>query len=429
MDDPVVVQNLSKKFSRRDDPQRAWTLLDVFLQLVRGRRTSPAPWALREVSFRIARGRMAGVVGHNGAGKSTLLRLLGGIGRPSEGSVQVRGRVGALLDLGAGFRGELTGRENAVVAGVINGLTRREVMQRFEAIVDFAGLEPFIDKPLRTYSTGMRMRLAFAVAVHSEPDILLIDEVLAVGDLAFQQKCLDRIAQFKKSGCTIILVSHDMTLVRQLCDEALWLREGHLVKHDIPPLVIDQYIDEIRTETRRRTPAEGPILRTSMDTELRVNKNRFGSLELEIIDVRLLGRSGSPATQVDSGDPLRVEIQYHAPKPLRAPIFTVSITRDDGLTCYDTNTSAAALAIPTIQGLGTIALQLERIDLNEGVYYVDVGVYEGSWSYAYDYHSHAYPLVIRSPAGTQKGVLRPPHRWEMEVEQPIQGSLPELTST
>lgn len=429
MDDLVVVENLSKKFSRRDDPERAWTLLDVFLQLVHGRRTSPAPWALREVSFRIARGRMAGVVGHNGAGKSTLLRLLGGIGLPSEGRIKVQGRVGALLDLGAGFRGELTGRENAVVGGVINGLTRREVMQRFDAIVDFAGLGPFIEKPLRTYSTGMRMRLAFAVAVHSEPDILLIDEVLAVGDLAFQQKCLDRIAQFKKAGCTIILVSHDMTLVRQLCDEALWLREGHLVRHDAPRLVIDDYIDEIRTETRRRTPAEGPILRTAMDTELRVNENRLGSMELEITMVRLLQHNRSPATQVDSGDPLRVDIEYRAPKPLQSPIFTVSITREDGLICFDTNTSAAAMTIPTIQGAGKIILHMERIDLNEGVYYVDVGAYERSWSYAYDYHSQAYPLVIRSSTGTTKGVLRPPHRWEMEIARPIQGNLPERTPT
>jgi lipopolysaccharide transport system ATP-binding protein len=183
-------------------------------------------------------------VGVNGAGKSTLLRLLGGVGRPDEGSVKVQGRINGLLDLGAGFHPDLSGRENVYINGVINGLTRREVARQLDSIVAFSELEAFIDSPLRTYSTGMQMRLAFAVATHTHPDILLIDEVLAVGDLVFQHKCIERIARFKTDGCTIVLISHDVGLVHQLCDEAVWLHAGRLLAHGAADLVVDQYVSE-----------------------------------------------------------------------------------------------------------------------------------------------------------------------------------------
>jgi len=185
---------------------------------------------------------MVGVIGGNGAGKSTLLRLLGRVGRPDEGSATVYGRVDALLDLGAGFHPDLTGRENVFISGVINGLLRREVAKQFDSIVAFSELEEFIDSPLRTYSTGMQMRLAFAVATHTHPSVLLIDEVLAVGDLAFQRKCLDRIAQFKAEGCTIILVTHDTGLVAKMCDEAVWLHAGRVMAHGPADEVARQYI-------------------------------------------------------------------------------------------------------------------------------------------------------------------------------------------
>jgi lipopolysaccharide transport system ATP-binding protein len=243
MDDAIVVRGLSKQF-RRYGHDRPWTLQEAVLRGLRGMRPVERFWALRDVSFTVAPGRMVGVVGRNGAGKSTLLRLIGGVGRPDGGHAKVRGRVGALLDLGAGFHPELTGRENVFVCSVINGLTRREVVERFDSIVAFSELEEFIDSPLRTYSSGMWMRLAFAVAVHVDPEILLIDEVLAVGDLAFQRKCIDRITRFKDEGCTIFLVSHDTALVREYCDEALWMRAGRLEVHGTAADVIDRYVAE-----------------------------------------------------------------------------------------------------------------------------------------------------------------------------------------
>jgi lipopolysaccharide transport system ATP-binding protein len=241
--DTVIVHGLGKQY-RRYHQDRPWTLQEVFQRGFHRIRPAEYFWALRDVSFALVPGRMMGVIGGNGAGKSTLLRLIGGVGRPDEGTLSVRGRIDALLDLGAGFHPDLTGRENVFISGVINGLTRREVSQQFDSIVAFSELQEFIDSPLRTYSTGMQMRLAFAVATHTHPEVLLIDEVLAVGDLAFQHKCLQRIAQFKAEGCTIILVSHDAGLVAKMCDEALWLRAGRIMGHGRADEVARRYIAE-----------------------------------------------------------------------------------------------------------------------------------------------------------------------------------------
>lgn len=424
MPDAIAVQNLGKRF-RRYHADRPTTLKEAALRGLRRMRPVEYFWALRDVSFSIARGHMVGVVGPNGAGKSTLLRLIGGVGRPDEGCVMAHGRIGALLDLGAGFHPDLTGRENVFVNGVIAGLTRQQVAQRFDSIVEFAELETFIDSPLRTYSTGMQMRLGFAVAVHTDPEILLIDEILAVGDLAFQRKCLDRIAQFKDEGCTIVLVSHDADSIQQLCDEVLWLRRGRLVAHGPADEVTDRYVEEMSAETRRRTPATHPIARTPLGAELRVNENRFGSLEMEIVAVHLLDSTGSPVTELEGGHPLRIEIEYLAPQPIEAPIFGVIISREDGAICYDTHTAGAGLTLPTIQGQGQIALQLERLDLNSGQYYVDVSVYEREWAYAYDSHWHAYPLLIHQP-GYDKGVLCPPNHWVIENVSTSRANSPTL---
>jgi len=412
MPDAIVVENLGKRF-RRYHADRPTTLKEAVLRGLR--RMTPVEyfWALHEVSFRIAPGRMVGVVGPNGAGKSTLLRLLGGVGRPDEGQVTVPGRIGALLDLGVGFHPDLTGRENVFINGVIAGLTRREVTRRFDSIVDFAELEDFIDQPMRTYSTGMQMRLGFSVAVHTDPDILLIDEILAVGDLAFQHKCLERIEQFRAEGCTIVLVSHDASAIKRLCDEALWLRHGRLVAYGPADVVARQYAEEMSAETRRRTPATQPIVRTSTGEELRINENRFGSLEMEIIAVRLLNPAGLPVTELNSGDPLQVEIEYTASNSIPEPIFGVTISQEDGQICYDTSTDLDGHRLPTVHGPGQITFHIERLDLIGGQYYVDVGVYEREWAYAYDYHWHVYPLIVRSTGG-KKGILRPPHRWEMD---------------
>lgn len=242
MPDLIAVQGLGKKF-RRYHPNRPRKLKQVFTRGYRHLRPQDEFWGLRHVSLAVGVGRMLGVIGHNGAGKSTLLRLIGGVGRPDEGHITTRGRIGALLDLGAGSHPDLTGRDNIMLHGVIAGLTRRQVLSRFDSIVAFAELERFIDNPLRTYSSGMQMRLAFAVAAHTDPDILLIDEVLSVGDAAFQKKCLQAIREYKRNGCAILLISHEMNQIQELCDEVCWLHGGQVVACGEAEATCAQYME------------------------------------------------------------------------------------------------------------------------------------------------------------------------------------------
>ncbi len=408
----IVVEGLGKQF-RRYHTDRPRTLKEVFVRRSYRLRAVERFWGLHDVSFAVEPGEIAGIVGGNGAGKSTLLRLIGGVGRPDQGKVRIRGRIAALLELGTGFHPELTARENIFISGVIGGLTRRQVAQRLDSIVAFAELEKFIDSPLRTFSTGMQLRLAFAIGVHTAPDVLLVDEVLAVGDLAFQKKCLERIDQFKSENSAILMVSHDMGQIRKLCDKALWLRRGRLVGQGDPDEIVDQYVAEMETETRRHTPIDWPARIAASGRELRVRENRFGSMELEIAAVQILDRHNRPVNEIRSGEPLCVEIAYSAPKRIEAPTFGVTISTEDEQVCADLSTAAAGISMPVLHGEGRITLHMERLDLKGGLYYVDVGAYTKNWDYAYDYHWHTYPLTVL-PTGNNKGVLHPPHHWQLD---------------
>ena len=275
----IVVKGLGKRFMRQGI-DRPTSLKEALLT---GFRAAPAEhfWGLRDISFTVPKGRTVGVVGKNGAGKSTLLRLIGGVGKPEEGFVEVHGRIGALLDLGAGLTDDLTGRENIFIAGVIAGMSRAQVASRFDAIVEFAELDEFIDSPIRIYSTGMRMRLAFAVAAHTDPEILLIDEVLVVGDLAFQHRCLARIAEIKASGCTIFLVSHVSSQVHALCDDVLFLKQGRMVAYGPTAEVMSMYEASTMAATfnslrrgHRRRGASGRKVASDEHQPLRVSGSR-----------------------------------------------------------------------------------------------------------------------------------------------------------
>jgi lipopolysaccharide transport system ATP-binding protein len=239
----VKLSGVGKRFRNyhKDAPT---TIHEAFMRGFRKLLPAEKFWGLENVSLNIRPGQTVGIVGRNGAGKSTLLRLIGGVGRPDAGTIEVQGSIRALLHLGAGFHPDLTGRENTLVSSVISGMTVRETKQKFDSIVEFAELSRFIDSPLRTYSSGMQMRLAFSIAIHSTPDIMLIDEVLAVGDIPFQQKCLARIAELKARGCTIIMVSHDAGMMLELCDETVWLDSGKVVAHGPTRAVIPRYLEQ-----------------------------------------------------------------------------------------------------------------------------------------------------------------------------------------
>lgn len=413
MKDAIIVEGLGKKFYHysKDRPS---TVLEMLARGLPGLRPERVFWGLRGIDFRISSGQIVGVIGENGAGKSTLLQLLGGVGRPDEGRVKVHGRIGGFLDLKAGLRPDLTGRENVYISGVISGLTRREVDERFDSIVDFAEIGEFIESPLRTYSTGMQMRLAFAVAAHTSPDILLIDEVLAVGDEAFRRKCFTRLEQFKEEGTTIVIVSHQVTQVRELCDEVLWLHNGHLVAHGDPEMVVGQYSTEMSLTKKRRlrsvvsndADADDPTFRA------RGKKHRFGTNEMEITAVLLRDKAGDVVQSLPAGEPLTVEVVYKAPKTIAEPIFNVVITRERQVCCA-VNT-AGEEEVEVVAGNGRFTLEFDRLDLVNGLYHIDVGIHAANWSHAYDYHWHLYPLEITANDGGHKGVLRPPFRWRLE---------------
>jgi len=408
MRDAVVVQNLGKRF-RRFHADRPWTFHEALLRGFRKLRPSECFWGLRDVSFRIAPGRMVGVIGRNGAGKSTLLRLIGGVGLPDEGSVKVQGRIGALLNLGAGFHPDLTGRENLFINGVIGGLTRREVVSQIDSIIAFSELEDYIDSPLRVYSTGMQMRPAFSIAIHAQPDILLIDEVLAVGDLSFQRKCIDRISQLKSKGCAIVLVSHETALVQELCEEALWLCAGKLAAHGPAEIVVGKYIAETDAEAER-------ILASESSAGSSLEENLSELLELEITGVRLLDPLGSSTAEIDSGDPLSIEISYISRRRVDTLNFQVYINREDGMVCCEMGTQTSASTLSGVYGEGRILLHIEQLNLIGGVYHLAVGAYKYDWSSGYDYREKVKSFRV-SPTGTRLGILLPPHRWEVKYLQ------------
>ncbi len=397
----IAADNLGKRFAHRGPrPAGSWR------RLLAARGPAPEPfWALREVSFQVRAGEMLGVIGPNGAGKSTLLSLLGGLSDPTTGRAVVHGRLGALLELGGGFADDLSGRENAILAGVVAGLTRGEVRACLDEIVDFAGIREFFDDPVRTYSTGMRMRLAFAVAVHTDPDVLLVDEFLAVGDISFQAKCRQRIADLRAGGCAVVLVSHGMGDVRETCDRVLWLRDGRIAALDTPEVVTDRYEAEMHERTLQRTP-DRSRLELPDGRRVGADAHRIGSLEMEIADVRF--RSGAA---LRSGASLLVELVYRSRETVIGPIFGISITREDGTICVDTNTESARVSTERLPPEGIVRFSIPRLELGAGRYFVNAGIFDPTWSHAYDYHWHVHPLVVHG-AEEHKGIHAPPCRWE-----------------
>jgi len=412
----ITISDLGKRFRQRsaDAPKTAkeW--------LLRGWNSGAKKdhfWALRNLSLDIRPGEMVGVIGHNGSGKSTLLRLIGGVMMPDEGQVEVNGRVSGLLTLNTGIHEDLSGRENIIINGVIAGLSRAEVKQKLDDIIDFAELEPFIDNPVRTYSSGMKLRLGFATAAHVEPDILLIDEVLSVGDMAFQQKCLDRIDSFRKRGCTIVLITHELSHVERLCDRAIWLDRGKIAAFDEPALVIDTYREAMSSETRARTAAHAKVETTGGGVVLEPHKNRFGSLEATISAVRLLDGAGEDLEYLATGDPLVVEIACDAGSLQETAIISITLSNEEHGDCLEINSEGEGIVLPKLDQLGTVRLAIDRLDLAPGEYALTVGLYKRDWSYALDFHWRAYPLMVAGKP-VARGAISPPREWQ--VSQPGQ---------
>jgi lipopolysaccharide transport system ATP-binding protein len=418
----IEVSNVTKAF-RRYRPDRPHTFQEVLAQGLRGIRSTERFWALRDVSFTVAPGRAVGIIGANGSGKSTLLRLVGGVGTVDAGSVTVAGRIGALLDLSSGFHPDLTGRENAIINGVLNGLTRREVLGRLDDIVSFAEVEQFLDNPMRTYSSGMQMRLAFSTAVHTNPDVLLTDEVLSVGDAGFQRKCLARIAQFKANGCSILLASHEPAIVETLCDEALWLHAGIMMAHGPVSEVIREYETYLGQSMELARAWDATTAIPLAARPVPAPKDEYAgsipdatsevSRDPAIASVSLTSVDGRPVDEIQSGQPLRIAIIFSVADQMPVPLFRVRIVREDGLVCYDVGMDASRINPPPISGRVQVTLVLDRLDLNTGRYRFDVWAQARENRPDHEQSASACSLTVIGD-GVRDAVLNIPHRWEFQ---------------
>jgi ABC-2 type transport system ATP-binding protein len=372
----IVVDGVSKRF--RLYHERNASLKSA---LLRGRRAHYDEfWALQDVSFSIPQGATFGLMGVNGSGKSTLLKCIANILRPDSGAVFNSGKIAALLELGSGFHPELSGRENIYLNGSILGLSKRELDAKFDEIVEFAGVNAFIDQPVKNYSSGMYVRLGFSVAINVEPDILVVDEVLAVGDLAFQDKCAAKFAEFKRDGRTVVLVSHALGSMRQMCDEVAWLDQGRLVEVGPPDEVIDRYVDE----EHQATPT------------LTKTGRRWGTGEAIVTGVALLDTEGQPTTLLHTGDFVTLRLYFQTHRLIERPVFGFTVVTRDGLEVWSQHTRDAKLEVDAIDGAGVVDFTVPRLSLLSGAFDLNASIVDQSLTTVYDFHRYCYPFQVEA---------------------------------
>ncbi len=361
----VVVDGVSKRF--RLYSERNQTLKAAILRA--GRAKYQEFWALRDVSFEIEKGQTYGIVGENGSGKSTLLKCLARILRPDEGTVRTTGKVAALLELGSGFHQELSGRENVYLNGSILGLTKRDIKARFDEIVSFAGVERFIDQPVKNYSSGMYVRLGFSVATHLDPDVLLVDEVLAVGDAAFQRRCFEKFADFRNAGKTVVMVSHASESMRTMCDKAAWINEGRLEVVGPAAEVVDRYVDHFHTDREEVAGAT----------------TRWGSGEARLASVELLGPDGEPTHLVHTGEAVTLRMSWQADQPVAKPVFGLALETLEGTWLWAHHTRDAGFVPDELPASGSVDLHVPRLMLQPGTYDVSASIVDYTTTHVYDY--------------------------------------------
>jgi ABC-type polysaccharide/polyol phosphate transport system ATPase subunit len=406
----IQAQDIWKEFSLAGQGSRS--IKETVVGLLTGRKPTGASsfTALKGVSFEVEPGDFFGVIGTNGSGKSTLLKIMAGIAKPTRGSIHVEGRVSALLELGAGFHSDFTGRENVFMYGTVLGLEKKVIAERFDSIVDFAELWEFIDQPVRTYSSGMYMRLAFAIAVNVDPDLLIIDEILAVGDAGFQKKCFERIDAFRAAGKTIVFVSHDHGTVEKMCNKVLWLDRGVPKGYGEPRMVISRYLEQLaEAENRRHGEASAKALQEAQ---------RQGSGECRITGVALVDEAGEEKHTWRTGSDVTLAIRYKASERIVDPVVGFGVFRSDGLHVYGSNTDIDKVAIEALEaGEGEIRVHLPALGLLPGTYALDVAIHERENGYRpYDYLQRCleFSMIDNRP---DVGAVRLPHAWEVTARQ------------
>ncbi|WP_406695925.1 ABC transporter ATP-binding protein [Singulisphaera sp. Ch08] len=357
-------------------------------------------WSLKDVSFRVGRGEAIGVIGRNGAGKSTLLKILSQITAPTTGSIKLFGRVGSLLEVGTGFHPELTGRENVYLNGAIIGMSRSEISRKFDQIVEFAEVDRFIDTPVKRYSSGMYVRLAFAVAAHMEPEILLIDEVLSVGDLAFQRKCMEHVKRLQKRDVTLLFVSHNMFSIKAICDRSIYLSEGKVVFDGRTDEAIRLYDQEGRLEMATwaqamvgSDPTKQPIY---------------------ITDIETMNEAGESRTLFDHGERIRIRLHFDAQETLHEPNFNVALIRSDDVACCNYNTAMDKFSTATVSGAGVIELLTPPIKLVSELYSIQVLVWDASFQRLYCAQVGKNIHIRHPELNTEFGVFHESAEWSWE---------------
>lgn len=375
MTDPaVVVENVSKRF--RLYHERNQSLKAALLR--GGRAKFDEFWALRDVSFEIPTGSTFGLIGENGSGKSTMLKCIAKILWPNNGSIRTNGSLAALLELGSGFHPELSGRENVYLNGSILGMKKAEIDRKFDEIVDFSGIEEFIDQPVKNYSSGMYVRLGFSVAINVDPDILLVDEVLAVGDANFQEKCMEKFANFRRQGKTVIIVSHAMGSLRTMCDQAVWLKHGEVVGAGVASEVVDHYLEDGHHE-----------LVTADDGSVRI-----GSGEIQFTKIEMLDADGSPVSSIRTGDPATFRLHYRANQRIEKPAFALAIETITGVDVWAHHTRDGGLEVEAADGDGCVELHVPAMHLQQDTFTVRARILDHSLTHTYDFLRNCYRFDV-----------------------------------
>lgn len=421
----IEVENISKKFRVYMD--KGHTLKEKIL--FKKRRSYEDREVLRGISFQVKKGEAVGLIGHNGCGKSTTLKLLSKIMYPDSGEIRMKGRVSSLIELGAGFHPDMSGRENIYINASIFGLGKKEIERRLEDIIAFSELEEFIDNPVRTYSSGMYMRLAFAVAINVDADILLIDEILAVGDAGFQAKCFNYLKQIKARGTTIVIVSHSMAQIEQICERSIWIHEGRIKEDGIPRIVDPRYMaymsergrKEVKKEAGNAHPTEtaedkadyekkqeGEGHKAGSEIE-QENAKRWGSKEVVMDKVAVLNARGEEIEVCQNDVPLCIRIDYTARKRLEDVVFGIAIYRNDQTYIYGTNTLIDYSTPSTLEGKGHINLKIESMSVNAGVYTIDLAFHRPD-GFNYDFWREACRIEIQNPK-SEVGIISLSHEW------------------
>jgi ABC-2 type transport system ATP-binding protein len=400
----IEVEDVSKRF--RLYHERNQSLKATIMR--RGRAKYDELWALKDVSLKIPKDTTFGLIGENGSGKSTLLKCMARILRPDSGRISLAGKVSALLELGAGFHPELSGRENVYLNGSILGLGKKEIDRKFDEIVDFAGIERFIDTPVKNYSSGMYVRLGFSVAINVDPDILLVDEVLAVGDEQFQRRCAEKFADLKAAGKTIVIVSHSLGAVRSMCDQIAWLEHGSLRRIGPASEVIDEYLGDVSNE-REEGVGVG---------------SRWGSGEGRIEDIELLDAQARPVTKVRTGDAVTLRFHYRTSQLIPQPVFGMAIHTLEGIHVTGPNTREAGCVPEHIDGSGTVDLVISPLLLLPGTYDVSAALVDHSALHIFDFRHRALRFDVDpgTPHETYGGVVSLAGTWRVDAMDRLQNA-------